>query len=173
MKLIKLLPVLALALSACADNQATKQESVQIFAAATAAMSSAQAKAVDAAKAQNLVDPDEVELDYTGACSLGGGVTVKGNYAGEGSNDRATFDLQTTFAGCHEPTGTLDGNLQWESDASSAGFSASITGDLDWTSNNGSASCDFDLSLAVTPTSVSYSGHLCGYDVGSLSITSN
>jgi hypothetical protein len=78
MRLIKLLPVLALALSACADNNATKQESVQIFAAATAAMSSAQAKAVDAAKAQNLVDPDEVELDYTGACSLGGGVTVKG-----------------------------------------------------------------------------------------------
>jgi hypothetical protein len=102
-----------------------------------------------------------------------GGVTVKGKYTGEGSDDRATFDLETTFAGCHEAAGTLDGNLQWESDASSAGFSASITGELDWTGNNGSASCDFDLSLAVTSTSVSYSGHLCGYDVGTLSITSN
>lgn len=170
MKLLKLLPLLALV--ACADN-ATKQESVQIFAAATSAMSSAQSKAVEQAKAGHLVDPEQVELDYAGVCSLGGSVTVKGTYVGEGSDDRATFDLRTTFDGCHEPTGTLDGNLTWESDASAAGFSASITGELDWTGNNASASCDFGLSLAVTPTSVSYSGHLCGYDVGELSITGN
>jgi hypothetical protein len=173
MKLIKLLPLLVLVFTGCADDSATKQESVQIFAAATAAMSSAQSKAVEAAKSGNLVDPEEVELDYMGACALGGGVTVKGRYAGDGSDDHATFDLETTFASCHEATGTLDGNLHWESDASSDGFSASITGELDWTSNNGSASCDFDLSLSVTSTTVNYSGHLCGYDVGTLTITGN
>jgi hypothetical protein len=172
MRLIKLLPVLALAVGACADDNATKQESVQIFAAATTAMSSAQSKAVEAAKAGNLVDPEEIELDFSGVCSLGGAVTVKGSYKGDGT-DHATFDLQTSFTGCHEPTGTLDGNLSWESDASDAGFSAAITGQLDWTGNNGSASCNFDLSLSVTQTTVNYSGHLCGYDVGTLSITGN
>ena len=173
MRLIKLLPVLAVALAACADNSATKQESVQIFAAATTAMTSAQSDAVEAAKAQGLVAPEQVDLDFTGVCSLGGGITITGSYAGDGSDDRATFDLQTTFNGCHEPTGTLDGHLDWASDASATGFTASMKGSLDWTGNNGSASCDFDLSLALTMTAVSYSGHLCGHDVGELSITGN
>ena len=171
MKLAKFLPLLALA--ACTDN-ATKQESVQIFAAATTAMSTAQTKAVDEAKgASQLTDPAMVTLDYSGACSLGGQVTVKGNYNGEGSNDRAAFDLETSFAGCHEPTGTIDGKIHWTSTASSAGFSAAMDGSIDWAGNNGSASCDFDLSLAVTMTSVNYSGHLCGYDVGELVLGGN
>jgi hypothetical protein len=172
MRLIKLLPVLAVALTACADTSATKQESVQIFAAATTAMTSAQSKAVDQANARHLVAPETVDLDFTGVCSLGGGITVAGSYAGDGS-DRATFDLQTSFNGCHEPTGTLDGQLSWQSDASATGFTAAITGELDWTGTNESASCDFDLSLAITATSISYGGHLCGYDVGELTITGN
>ena len=112
-------------------------------------------------------------LDYTGACSLGGSVVVKGDYSGENNDDRAAFDLNTSFNGCQEPTGTLDGAIHWTSTASSAGFSAAMDGSLDWAGSNGSASCDFDLSLAVTMTSVSYSGHLCGYDVGSLSLGGN
>jgi hypothetical protein len=171
MKLAKFLPLLALA--ACTDN-ATKQESVQIFAAASAAMSSAQTKAVEQAKGQSqLTDPSAVTLDYSGACALGGQVTVKGMYNGEGSDDRAAFDLATTFNGCQEPTGSLDGKIHWTSTASSTGFSATMDGSLDWSSNNGSASCDFDLSLAVTQTSVSYTGHLCGYDVGQLVLGGN
>ena len=83
------------------------------------------------------------------------------------------FDLQTTFSGCREATGTLDGNLHWQSDASADGFSASITGELDWAGTNGSASCDFDLSLAVTATSISYEGHLCGYAASELILTGN
>ena len=70
MKIVKLLPLLALA--ACADNTATKQQSVQIFAAASTALTSAQAKAVDQAKATHLVKPTDVTLDYTGPCTLGG-----------------------------------------------------------------------------------------------------
>jgi hypothetical protein len=171
MRLIKLLPVVALSLAACTDN-ATKQESMQIFAAATTAMTSAQADAVQTAKAGNLVAPEQVNLDYSGVCSLGGGITVSGQYSGDGS-DRATFDLSTTFNGCHEVTGTLDGNLSWSSEATATGFTASMTGELDWTGNNGSASCDFDLSLSITQTSVSYGGHLCGYDVAELTITGN
>jgi hypothetical protein len=170
MNFAKYLPLLALA--ACTDN-ATKQESVQIFSAATAAMSSAQTKAVEQAKSGHVTDPNAVTLDYTGACALGGSVTVKGEYNGENADDRAAFDLKTTFGGCQEPSGTLDGNIHWTSSASSAGFSAVMDGSLDWNGTNGSASCEFDLSLAVTQTSVSYSGHLCGYDVGELTLGGN
>ena len=171
MKLTQLMiPVLALA--ACTDN-ASKQESVQIFAAATTAMSTAQTKAVEQAKGNQLTDPGAVTLNYSGACTLGGTVVVVGEYAGEGADDRADFDLNTQFNGCQEAAGTLDGKIHWTSSASSTGFSAAMDGELDWAGNNGSASCDFDLSLAVTQTSVSYSGHLCGYDVGELQLGSN
>ncbi|HEY5923748.1 MAG TPA: hypothetical protein VIV11_18830 [Kofleriaceae bacterium] len=170
MKLATLLPVLALA--ACTDN-ATKQESVQIFAAATVAMTSAQTEAVDQAKGSQLTDAEAVTLDYSGACSLGGTITVKGEYSGEGSDDHAAFALNTSFNGCQEVTGRLDGTLDWTSTVSSTGFTASMKGGLDWEGNDGSASCDFDLNLAITQSSVSYSGHLCGHDVGELVLGGN
>ena len=91
---------------------------------------------------------------------------MSGAYAGDTTDERATFDLQTTFAGCHEVTGTLDGSLQWTSAATGTSFTASITGDLDWKGNNGDASCEFDLSTTVATTGVSWGGHLCGYTVG-------
>ena len=172
MKLAKILPVLALA--ACTDDPATKQESVQIWAAASAAMTSAQTKAVEQAKGANQVtDPTSVTLNYSGACSLGGTIVVKGDYEGEGANDRAVFDLDTWFNGCQEVGGTLDGSIAWKSDASSTGFSAEMRGQLDWSGSNGSASCTFDMKLSVTQTSVSYSGHLCGHDVGELTLGGN
>jgi hypothetical protein len=41
-----------------------------------------------------------------------------------------------------------------------------MKGELDWSGADGkSASCDFDLSMSVTPQAVSYSGDICGYDV--------
>ena len=85
--------------------------------------------------------------------------------AGDGAGNRAAFDLKTTFNGCHELTGTLDGDLQWTSEATDNSFTATMTGGLDWKGNDGDASCDFDLALADGETGVSYDGHLCGYDV--------
>jgi hypothetical protein len=172
MKLANVLAVLALALAGCTDT-ATKQESVQIWAAASAAMSSAQTKAVEAAKANNVTGGEEVMLDFTGPCALGGNVVVKGEYTGENSDERAEFDLKTSFSGCREAAGTLDGSIHWTSTASATGFSARMDGNIDWSSSSGSATCDFDLSLAVTQTSVSYSGHLCGHDAGSLVLGGN
>ena len=162
MKLAKLLPLLLLA--ACTDN-ATKQESVQIFAATSAAMTSAQSKAVDQARATNLVAPAELTLDFSGPCSLGGTVALKGNYAGSGADDRAAFDLDVTFDNCRELAGTVDGDLAWTSVVDGAGFRATLDGGLDWKDSDSSASCDFDLSLDVGDTGVHYGGHLCGYDV--------
>jgi hypothetical protein len=162
MRLVKLVPLLALA--ACTDN-ASKEESVQIFAAASTAMSSAQTKAVTKAQGTPLLAPADLVLDYSGPCTLGGSVALTGTYNGDGS-DHAAFDLNATFSGCHEPTGTLDGNLEWTSNATATGFSATMKGGLDWTGHDGEASCDFDLTLTVTETVVGYGGHLCGYDVG-------
>ncbi|HEX5063015.1 MAG TPA: hypothetical protein VFV99_26755 [Kofleriaceae bacterium] len=163
MKLANLLPLLLLA--ACTDN-ATKQESVQIFAGATTAMTSAQSRAVDQARGNHLNAPADLTLDYSGPCTLGGTVALSGDYTGDSAvDDRAAFDLKATFNGCHELTGTLDGDLQWTSVATGDSFTATMTGGLNWKGNDGEASCDFDLSLSVGTTGVSYDGHLCGYDV--------
>lgn len=139
---------------------------MQIFAAASTAMGTAQSRAVADAKGNSgLTAPADLVLDFSGPCTLGGTVAVSGSYTGDGTDDHAAFDLSTTFAGCHELTGTLSGQLDWTSVATGTSFTATMTGGLDWEGNDGSASCDFDLSLTVGTTGISYAGTLCGYDV--------
>jgi hypothetical protein len=164
MRTLDLVVLMSIVSAAACDSGPTKSESVQIFAAATTSMTSAQARAVsDAQQLQPLV---ELVLDFTGPCTLGGTVGVNGSYDGSGTGERAAFDMTTAFSSCKEAQGTLDGSLRWASVASGTSFSATMTGDLDWSNINGdSASCDFDLSMAVTPQTVMYSGHLCGYDL--------
>lgn len=151
-------------LAACSDN-ATKQESVQIFAAASSVLGSAQIKAVGEARATQLTAPAELTIDFSGPCLFGGTVALTGTYAGDGDDDRAVFDLDATFDHCKDIGGTLDGGLAWTSEATSAGFAATLDGGLDWDGNDGSASCTFDLALEVGESGVVYGGHLCGYDV--------
>ncbi len=153
-------------ITACSSGP-TKSESLQIFAAATTTMASVQSRAVsDAQQLQALAAPAELLLDFTGPCTLGGTVGVNGSYDSSGTGERAAFDLTAAFRSCKEAQGTLDGSLRWTSMADGTSFSATMTGDLDWSSVNGdSASCDFDLSIAVTPQTVTYSGQLCGYDM--------
>jgi hypothetical protein len=166
MKRLSMTMVLPLCLLAACSDGPTKEESVQIFAAASTAASSVQARAVtDARSANGLAAADQLTLDFSGPCTLGGTASVNGSYEGDSNDDHATFDLNTKFVGCHEATGTIDGELHWTSTADANGFSASMTGDLDWTGSNGSASCGFDVSLQVSATDISYSGSLCGYDV--------
>ena len=162
MKIAALLPLALLA--ACSD-QPSKEESVQIFAAATTALTSAQAKAVDQARHAQLTAPADLVVDFTGPCSLGGTLKVNGTYAGSGDDERAAFDLGAAFTNCREVTGTLDGDLQWTSVATGDSFTATMTGGLNWKGNDGEASCDLDLALDVSDLGVSYGGHLCGYDV--------
>ncbi len=162
---MRLHDALPLVLFAACSNTASKEESVQIFAAASAAMSSGQSRAVTEARGTAHAAPTDLTLDWAGPCTLGGTVSVRGAYTGDRDDDHAAFDLRTTFDGCRELTGTLDGELRWTSVADGAAFSAAMTGGLDWEGSDGSASCDFDLELAVAPARVSYGGHLCGYDV--------
>lgn len=153
--------VLLVAAAGC-NSGPTKSESLQVFAAATAAMAQAQSRAVADAQA---VAPADLALDFSGPCTLGGTVGVSGRYDTSGSGQNAAFDLTVAFDNCREVTGTLDGNLRWTSVVDGSSFTATMKGDLGFEGNNVSASCDFDLRLAVDSTSVSYSGSLCGYDV--------
>ena len=158
--------LLALVLVVGCSSGPTKEESLQVFVAASTAMSSAQSKAVaDAKSGSPLTAPADLALDFSGPCTLGGAVAVTGSYAADGNGDHAAFDLQTSFNGCKEPTGTLDGNLRWSSVATGTSFTATMDGELDWAGNDGSASCDFDLTLTINDFGISYGGSLCGYDV--------
>lgn len=162
MKLQALLPFFLLA--AC-DSGPSKDESIQIFAAANTAMTSAQSRAVTEAQGQLVAPPADLTLDFSGPCTLGGSIALTGSFSGDTAGTNAAFDLSTTFAACQELQGTLDGDVHWTSTVSASGFAASMTGDLDWTDGNGTASCTLDLAMAVTAASISYTGSICGYDV--------
>jgi hypothetical protein len=157
MKLQNLLPFVLLA--ACSSGP-SKQESTQIFATTTSALTSAQSTAV----ADSGSGSGDLSLNYSGPCSLGGSISVVGSYNGDGT-EMASFDLTATFDHCSEPTGAIDGDMHWTSTSSGSGFSAAMTGGVDWDYNNSSASCDFDVHMAVSDTAVSYTGSICGYDV--------
>lgn len=157
--------LLSIFVAACSSGP-SKQEASMMFGAAGLAMSSAQSSAVASARDHKaLLAPAELQLDYAGPCPLGGTAGVTGSYddaSGSGSN--AAFDMTVTFGACHGEAGTLDGSVHWTSSATAGGFSAAMNGNLDWTDGNDSASCGIDVKLAVTSTSISYSGSVCGYD---------
>lgn len=162
---MKKLALLPLVLVCACTSGPSKSEATQVYAAATTAMASAQASAVSQARAHASLVPAALALDFSGPCALGGTVAVTGSYDGAGTGSAAVFDLATTFTQCQAATGTLDGNVHWTSTASGTSFSASMTGDLDFTGAQFSASCHLDLQFAVDPTSVTASGSICGYDV--------
>jgi len=166
MKRLVLLPLLLV--TACSD-QPTKEESLKIFTATTTVVTANQSAAVTVAR-NDSTGSGSLSLDYSGKCLLAGTAGVQGAYTGNGTDMHAAFDLSATFNDCRGLGGTLDGDLQWTSTADPNGFKAAMTGDLDWTDGNASASCDFDLSLNVTPTSIKYGGSLCGYLVTELGI---
>ena len=164
-KLVGLFAVMSLA--ACGGGGgASKQESFQAFGAATTAMASAQARALDAA--QTIVAPAEVTLDFTGPCQAGGTVSVTGTYDGSGTGQTAAFDMTTTFDACADAQGTLDGQLTWTSVADGTKYTATMTGGIDYAGQGVSASCDFDLRITVDGSTVTYAGSICGHDMSEL-----
>jgi hypothetical protein len=165
MRSFQLLAVVSTLLVAACNSGPTKNESLQAFAAVTASMASAQSRAVSDA-GTGVRAPAVVTLDFSGPCTLGGTVGVTGSYDSSGTGERAAFDMTASYSDCREPTGTIDGSLQWTSVVEGQSFSATMKGGIDFASANGdSFSCDFDLRMGVTATSVTYSGSICGYDV--------
>jgi hypothetical protein len=161
MKALTLLSLIVVA--ACSGP--SKQDAAKVFAAATTSMATAQQHAVSAAQTTAVRAPAQLGLNYSGPCALGGTAAVTGSYDATGTGMDAAFDLQTTFSGCSDGVGSLDGNLHWTSTANGTSFAASMTGSLSYADANTNASCDFDLHLAVTGQSVTYTGSACGYDV--------
>ena len=167
MRTLNLIVVTSLvSVAACgSNNTATKEESLQIFAAATAAMSSAQSRALSDAQ-QGLQVPAEVTINFSGPCTLGGRVGMTGSAETSDTAGRVAVDLKATFDGCREPQGALDGDLHTTSTVDGSNVTVTLKGDLDWEDGNGaSASCEFDMKTAVTSETVVVSGHLCGFDV--------
>jgi hypothetical protein len=164
-----LLPLVLFAAPACTGG-ASKQDAARVFTAATTQMASAQSRAVSAAHgAAALIAPAALQLQYSGSCTNGGTVAVNGSYDDSGNGMAAAFDLETSFSGCKEVTGTLDGDLHWTSNADANGFTSAMTGSLTWTNGQDNATCDLDLHLAVGLTAgVTYSGTVCGYNVQEL-----
>lgn len=151
MKLVALLPLL---LVACGPS---KEDAAVVMSATTVTMNSVQSRAVAGAAGAT--------VNFSGPCTLGGTVSVIGTYDTAGTGQSSAFDLAATFDSCREPNGTLDGTMQWTSASSPSGFAATMLGSIDYDGSNTSASCDFNLVIAVTQSIVSYSGHVCGYDV--------
>lgn len=161
--------LLPLVLLAACTGGASKQDAARVFTAATTSMASAQARAVSAAHgAAALVAPAALNLQYSGSCTNGGTVGVTGSYDDSGSGMEAAFDLDTSFTGCKEVTGTLDGALHWTSNADASGFTSAMTGSLTWTNGQDSATCDVDLHLSVNAQAIGYTGTVCGYNVQEL-----
>jgi hypothetical protein len=169
MRILKLLCLMSLV--GC-SSQPSKSEALQMFAASSSAMASAQSRALtDAQQTGALPATAEYLLDFSGPCTLGGTLGVTGSYDASGTGDHAAFDMTVSFDACQEAQGQLDGELRWSSVADGTSFRASMTGGLDWDDNQGvSASCDFNLSIAVSETSVAYSGKLCGYELTELGV---
>ena len=165
MRILTLLPLMILV--GCSSGP-SKSEALEVFVAATTTMSSAQERAIDNAENSTVVSPVVYALDFSGPCTLGGTLGVTGSYDATGDGELATFDLTTAFRACQEAQGTLDGSLHWTSVADGTSFRATMKGDLDFDGPNASASCDFNLSIAVTEQSVTYSGKLCGYSLDEL-----
>src|SRR5262245_3574750 len=151
MRILDLVVLTSLVSVAACSSGPTKEESLQIFAAATTAMASAQSRAVVDAQTP-LQAPVELVLDFNGPCTLGGtGACAPGGRLrlpvrsdASGAGERTSVDLTTAFASFKEAAGTLDGSLHWASVADGTSFSATMEGSLDWSGANGvSASCGF------------------------------
>ncbi len=159
MKIVRLLPLIVLA--ACTSGP-TKEDAARVFSATSTALASTQNKAVAQAHASKA--PTALTVDYAGSCALGGTVSMTGSYDSSGIGDHTTFDLSTAVTGCKDLAGQLDGSIHWTSDATPTGFAAALDGTITFVGSNTSATCDFNMNLALTAVSVSYTGSLCGYD---------
>jgi hypothetical protein len=154
--------------AACSSGP-SREESARIFTAATTAMASAQSRAVAAAEAnRTLRAPADLLLEFTGACTLGGSISLAGSYTGDADADTATFELTTRFDGCRELQGTLDGELRWAAVATETGATSTIEGVLVWDGSDGSATCELDVQTSAGASGFSYTGSICGHDASSV-----
>src|SRR5512140_856594 len=154
----RLLPFLLVA--ACSTGP-SKDDSIRVFAATTSAATSAQSAAVADARTHAAAVPGALAINFTAPCAAGGSAQVTGSYDGTGTGDTAVFDLSMVFTSCRGALGdTVDGELSWSSTAAPGMFDETMAGQVS-VSGRTSASCDFDMTLAVTPLTVSYAGTMC------------
>jgi len=139
-----------LLVSACTSGP-SKDDASRVFLATTAAVQSAEQKAVTSTQA--VAAPAVRNLDYIGPCDGEGSFEVKGTV----DDTALAFDLQTSFTNCVSVSHiALDGSLHFSPTA--------LSGSIAFSDTTTSASCDLDLQFAGTAVS----GTVCGYDVKDL-----
>ena len=153
----------------CSDDKPPKQDTLAAFNVAMTMLTKVQSKAVTSA--QTVAPAVNLSIDYNMPCTLGGTAAMRGDYEGNQNDANAEFDLKATFDACAEMDGTLDGTLRWTSVASGTAFSGKLVGSIDFTSPSASASCDVDIEMMVTQSSISYRGKICGYNLGELGVS--
>lgn len=161
--------ILLMSIAACGDTtQPSREDSARIWAGASSAMMKAQQQAVRAADGEHLVPfVDDVELDWTGQCELGGQIMLTGNYTGDGTQSESTWDLRTSFFQCAQNDGTLNGELRWTAETAFQSLQSRIWGDVRWQDENDEVSrCELDVSIVASGASISFGGTLCGYNMG-------
>jgi hypothetical protein len=152
--------LLSLVLLAACDSGPTETESIQVFGTATQEMSIALDRATVG------ISGTTTTIDYSGGCASGGTFSITGAYQGQVfSEDRAAFDLTTTFDHCGNAGNALDGSLHWTSVIDRSAYDATMIGDLSASGPNLDVSCAFDLHMLVDSAVIAYSGSICGYDL--------
>jgi hypothetical protein len=163
--LIVLLASACTAQSPQGSSTASEQDARRVFQVASAAIKNAENSAP-----QGVVAPVTANIDFNAPCATSGSLSIAGSFEGNDTGTDSSFDLSASFDACADVGGVLDGDLHWKSDQVGDSYTASLDGSLTVESGGVTATCVFDLSVEVTPTSQSFSGSVCGFDPDELDI---
>lgn len=140
---------LVLTLAACSSSNNPPADVQGRFFTQFAEVQELQAQALQA-QTSFAPAPFDGTVDYSGACSGGGSITVSGAYSGDGSSSNATFDQQMTFAGCVVSDTKLDGDWHWSGSVSNGAEEFSITADLDIVAPDYATHFSYDVTMILT-----------------------
>jgi hypothetical protein len=169
MKLTTTIGLLSLCLAACATDEGSNgSTSNRLSKAQTAALFNSALRGLDAGKDSSqgarLLAPEQTTVDATFACELGGHFDMLGTYEYSLDSDAETWDLDASFADCNMSEVTMDGELSWNHDTTTLGFTETLVGTLTVSTPELTTTCAFDVRIDSSASGDVYSGTICGYD---------
>lgn len=97
------------------------------------------------------------------ACAAGGSGDVTM------TQGETALTLDVTFHDCNSAGVIINGPLNWSYEASGTQLKYDFTGDLSW-SGEVEGDCELGFHLEMNGGAGTYSGEICGYDTGDLSL---
>ena len=163
MKLIAILLVpFAVACTATTESEsgprASRRDAGRALGAATAVLENLDTKA----GARGVL----ATVSFSEPCETSGSINVDGSF--DSNQQTSKFDVDVEFAQCAIEGDLLDGTVHWTEEADGDSYTSKLTGTLAWTGVDATASCTFDLTMESTPSGITYSGTVCGYDAAEL-----